>query len=210
MNKEDLDKLLDNIYELEGLVHLALNRDDNPASLPELICRKGEELCRLAKKTAGAEESDKDSVWDAAYSQEPLQEEPVEITDEPVEITDEPVEIPEEAKDEPVETYAVETEEAPVVVEEREEVMEEAVNTVAQPAPMAEPRGRLVFSINDRYRFKKELFGGSDAEFNTTLALVASMEGYDEAEDYFLGELQWDPRKPEVSDFLEIIKRYFN
>ena len=41
MNKEELTGLLDCIYELEGLVHLALSRDDSPEALPELIARKG-------------------------------------------------------------------------------------------------------------------------------------------------------------------------
>ena len=44
MNKEELTGLLDCIYELEGLVHPALSRDDSPEALPELIARKGEEL----------------------------------------------------------------------------------------------------------------------------------------------------------------------
>ena len=72
-----------------------------------------------------------------------------------------------------------------------------------------EPRGRLVFSINDRYRFRRELFNGSDVDFNTTLSLVASMDDYEEAEDYFLDELQWDEKSPDVIDFLEILKNYF-
>ena len=70
-------------------------------------------------------------------------------------------------------------------------------------------RGKLVFSINDRYRFKKELFNNSDVDFNNTVALIASMENYEEAEDYFINEEGFDPGKPVVKDFLEIIKRYF-
>lgn len=203
MNKEELNRLLDNIYELEGLVHLALNRDDNPASLPELIARKGEELCRLAKMTAGVEDADKPQAEEIEVADEAV--EPMAQAEDVVEtltrIGDsvEPVAQTEDAAE-----PAVLEEDAPETVAQVEEVRSYA------KAPGAEPRGRLVFSINDRYRFKKELFGGSDAEFNTTLALVASMESYDEAEDYFLGELQWDQRKPEVNDFLEIIKRYFN
>lgn len=70
-------------------------------------------------------------------------------------------------------------------------------------------KGKLVFSINDRFRYKKELFGNSDADFNNTLALVASMDSYDEAEEYFINEEGFDKNLPLVVEFLDIIKRYF-
>lgn len=70
-------------------------------------------------------------------------------------------------------------------------------------------KGKLIFSINDRYRFKRELFDNSDAEFNTTMAFVASMENYAEAEDYFLDELGFDPKNRTVADFMAILSGYF-
>ncbi len=168
--------LLDCIYELEGLVHLALSRDDSPEALPELIARKGEELSQRACGIA------RDTTTVVEVAAPAVVKEKVEIP-APVEIE---------------ENIAVS---APVVAEK-----------VVVPKPVSvspEPRGKLVFSINDRYRFKRELFNNSDADFNNTLAFVASMENYDEAEDYFLGELQWDPSSREVIDFLEILKKYF-
>lgn len=59
MNREKLNSLLDSIYELEGLVHLALNRDDSPAALPELIVRKGRELSSLAEALTRDEDEGK-------------------------------------------------------------------------------------------------------------------------------------------------------
>ena len=167
MDKTKLNELLDSIYELEGLVHLALTRDDNPDRLPSLIKMKGVELSELA------------SQLDSGGNDITQQQEESVLPDTPI-----------------------------------EEDMQSAVESVFGDLPMdeggeREPRGRLVFSINDRYRFKRELFDNSDVDFNNTLAIVASMEDYDEAEDYFLGELQWDAGRTEVADFLEIIKRYF-
>ena len=113
----------------------------------------------------------------------------------------------------PVEAQEIVEIPAPVEIEENIAVSAPVVaENVVVPKPVSvspEPRGKLVFSINDRYRFKCELFNNSDADFNNTLAFVASMENYDEAEDYFLGELQWDPSSREVIDFLEILKKYF-
>lgn len=69
--------------------------------------------------------------------------------------------------------------------------------------------GKLVFSINDKYRYKKELFNNSDVEFNNTLALIASMENFEEAEDYFINEVGFDYANPVVKEFLGILKKYF-
>ncbi len=218
MNKEDLNHLLDNIYELEGLVHLALNRDDNPEALPQLITRKGKELAAAAALIGGDDctdtdvadnigipEADQPAVHGTPETDTEIYRTTVETFQEPeIQDADEVQEVPEEI---------VETPEEPVRIaqESKEPEAEEIPAPVrsGKTAEPVEPKGRLVFSINDRYRFKRELFDGSDADFNNTLALVASMESYDEAEDYFLGELQWDQKSREVTDFLEILKKYF-
>ncbi len=170
MNKEKLEELLDSIYELEGLVHLAIAREDAPDVLPDLIARKARELSSRA----------------IAVSQTPTEETFPEET---------------EVEDfEPEEPVAEETEVEETFTEEPVKV---------KPARPDVAGGRLVFSVNDRYRFRRELFENSDADFNTTLALVASMESYEEAEDYFTMEREWDPAVPAVSDFLEVIRKYF-
>lgn len=185
MDKTKLNELLDSIYELEGLVHLALTRDNNPDRLPLLIKMKGEALARLSSALS-PEESDGDAAPEETYVLE---------------------------KEEPQDNFPIQ-ESIPVAEMPIEEDIQSAVETVFSELPdelpaEKEPRGRLVFSINDRYRFKRELFNNSDVDFNNTLAIVASMENYDEAEDYFLGELQWDSKQGDVADFLGIIKKYF-
>lgn len=181
MNKEELNRLLDSVYELEGLVHLALSRDDCPEALPSLIARKGRELAALAGGISSSEFSEHSD--ESELSEHSENSEDSELS-ESVEIS----EIPELSENpEPLES--------PEPAEPREEGKA--------------PRGRLVFSINDRYRFKRELFNNSDAEFNNTLAFVASMEDYEEAESYFLDELQLDPSNPDVAAFLDILKNYF-
>ncbi len=204
--------LLDCIYELEGLVHLALSRDDSPEALPELIARKGEELsqraCGIAHDTTTVVEVAAPAVVkEKVEIPAPVEaQEIVEIAAPAV--VEEKVETPA-----PVEAQEIVETPAPVEIEENIAVSAPVVaEKVVVPKPVSvspEPRGKLVFSINDRYRFKRELFNNSDADFNNTLAFVASMENYDEAEDYFLGELQWDPSSREVIDFLEILKKYF-
>ena len=216
--------LLDCIYELEGLVHLALSRDDSPEALPELIARKGEELsqraCGIARDTttvvevaAPAVVEEKVETPAPVEAQEIVEIAAPAVVEEKVE-TPAPVEAQEIVETPaPVEAQEIVEIPAPVEIEENIAVSAPVVaEKVVVPKPVSvspEPRGKLVFSINDRYRFKRELFNNSDADFNNTLAFVASMENYDEAEDYFLGELQWDPSSREVIDFLEILKKYF-
>lgn len=99
--------------------------------------------------------------------------------------------------------------------EEQESIEEKSIEKVAaieageKKTILPSQRGRLIFSINERFRFRKELFNNSDADFNNTLALVASMEDYEEAEDYFLNEEEFDRNNPVVKEFLWLIKNYF-
>lgn len=255
MNKEELNCLLDNIYELEGLVHLALAREDCPQSLPELIVRKANSLTQLVN-TIGAdsqinqseleavsdnvedteieinteiEENDVDGVAEEIVSEEDEEcggNEAVAIVEVNTEVEKQGEDNLHEINDIPDRDILNKVSESePVAATSIEEIGEPEVDEMDEPAfasytltsektspkphKIVEPRGKLVFTINDRYRFKRDLFCNSDADFNTTLALVASMDSYDEAEDYFLGELQWNPQREEVIDFLEILKNYF-
>ena len=91
--------------------------------------------------------------------------------------------------------------------EVKEEVKEDVKRTVR---PAVDPNApKPAFCINDRFRFRRELFGNSDAAFNSAMDLVATMDDYQEAEDYFLADLGWDTEKPEVMDFMAIIRTYF-
>lgn len=66
------------------------------------------------------------------------------------------------------------------------------------------------FSLNDRYRFRRELFSNSELDWNDALNMVASMSSYEEAEDYFYNDLGWDKDSEEVADFMNVIKNHFS
>ena len=65
------------------------------------------------------------------------------------------------------------------------------------------------FSLNDRFRYRRELFGNSEVEMCNTINMVEAMKSYSEAEDYFYGDLEWDKESPEVTDFMSVIKKHF-
>ena len=68
---------------------------------------------------------------------------------------------------------------------------------------------RSAFSLNDSIRFRRELFGGSQAEYNDALDMVQSMHSFGEAEEYFYDDLAWDPTSDDVKDFMEVVRKHF-
>ncbi|MBD5205092.1 MAG: hypothetical protein HDS84_01765 [Bacteroidales bacterium] len=74
--------------------------------------------------------------------------------------------------------------------------------------PEAKDKGP-VFCLNDRYRFRRTIFGGSDAEFAATMNTVARFADFKEAEEFFYTDMGLDKNDEDVKDFMEIIKNYF-
>ena len=68
---------------------------------------------------------------------------------------------------------------------------------------------RSAFSLTDSIRFRRELFGGSQAEYNDALDMVQSMHSFGEAEEYFYDDLAWDPTSDDVKDFMEVVRKHF-
>lgn len=68
----------------------------------------------------------------------------------------------------------------------------------------------IKISINDRYRFRRELFGNSDAEMNDTLQLISAMQSADEVTDYLVDDLRWNVDDEIVKDFIRAVTERFN
>ncbi|MDO4319495.1 MAG: hypothetical protein Q4C34_02865 [Bacteroidales bacterium] len=68
---------------------------------------------------------------------------------------------------------------------------------------------RKAFTLNDKFLFRRELFGGSEQEFADTLDLLTAMHSYDEAVEYLIDDLQWDAENATVKDFMGIVAGYF-
>lgn len=94
---------------------------------------------------------------------------------------------------------------------EETEVVPEAVaaeSAVASEVKHSEgPNTKLLkaFTLNDRFRFRRELFEGDDADFTETLKLLADMDSYAEACDYLYNDMMWDKTDPNVADFMAIV-----
>jgi len=69
---------------------------------------------------------------------------------------------------------------------------------------------RKAFTLNDKYRFRRELFGNSDGAMNDSLDMVAAMKSYDEATEYFYTDLGWDCQDENVKEFMSIISAHLS
>ena len=64
-------------------------------------------------------------------------------------------------------------------------------------------------SLNDRFRYQRELFNNNREALSQLLAALDSMETWAEAEDY-LSSYQWDEDLPVVQEFYAMIEQHFN
>ena len=68
---------------------------------------------------------------------------------------------------------------------------------------------RTAFSVNDRFRFQRELFAGSASAMNTAIEHIEMMSSYGNAELYFFSQLHWDRDNEDVKDFMTIVRNHF-
>lgn len=191
-----------------------------------------EDTCMVENDVADA--GSEEPVVDAPESEEPepeTEEDVAEVTAEQVAdgeydneqepmvelvLDDEPTAEPD------VETPNVVDETEDVEAEDNEDNIEEVPEANEKASDDSEPlrldeklqRSRSkdlksAFSLNDTFRFRRELFGNSAAEMTDALHMVEAMHSFDEAEDYFYGDLGWDRESDDVKEFMAIIKNHF-
>ena len=230
------ESLLDTIYELEGLVHLALVRGDNaPKRILSLIREKIDRLQDekavlysgiesqtsdsiideyIVEEESPAEEADNEAVEQSHSDKNELNEDaPAESEDEPAEEnSDEYGESEEIPLTESIESDCGEVTQPQETHENEEPDEEPEPDEDTLPAPpevRKEKREAPRFSINDRFLYIREIFGGDDKAFAREMDRLDEFDDYDEAEQYFLEEYSLDLEAPPVQDFLAIIERYY-
>lgn len=95
-------------------------------------------------------------------------------------------------------------------LDEDESIEEEEVFVESKIVNVNRQDIRKMFTINDRYRFRRELFCNNEVDFVDNLNLVQAMSCYEDVEDYFYNDLQWDSENEDVVEFMSIIFKYFN
>ena len=128
---------------------------------------------------------------------------------------------------------AAETAEA-AAAEEAEEDEEEEDGKKEEPAIVAEPVVETVvkeeepksavlgeslklsaglrhaISLNDSFRFSRELFGGDTDLMNRVIEQISVMSSYKTAVAFLSSKVELNEEKEAVNDFLELLKKFFN
>lgn len=109
-------------------------------------------------------------------------------------------------------------EEKPVVIAEEEPAMVEET-VVKEEEPKSAVLGeslklsaglRHSISLNDSFRFSRELFGGDADLMNRVIEQISVMSSYKTAVAFLSSKVELNEEKEAVNDFLELLKKYFN
>lgn len=68
---------------------------------------------------------------------------------------------------------------------------------------------RKAFSLNDRFLYRRELFGGSEDAMNKIITILNGKESFKESVDFLEEKLHWDFSNPTVKDFVKILEIRF-
>lgn len=166
------------------------------------------------------EEEKKDEIVQETLFPAPQSvETPVVMEAAPQPVEEEVVEAPtEEPASEPVEPPAP----APIIQEpvvdtppQETIIIEEAPAVPEKPAAILADRVRSVtdikqlFTLNDNFRFSRELFGGSMKQMQRALAQVSAMPSFNHAAAYLPTVIDADADMDIYEEFGELIKKYF-
>lgn len=224
-----LKLLLEQVYELEGLLLVADNHgSETNEYVFELIHKKAVSIAdmaelvnkdALAEQNSAAEKEPEIAAEPVVGVAEPAKEETAATAATESESDEEDTAAAsfdeEETDDAELDNAADDEEECDdEIIDEEDEEDDEDEDDEPLTVDEALRRKRSsdlhkAFSLNDRFRYRRELFANNDVEMNDTLNLVETMHSFAEAEDFFYGDLEWDKESPEVIDFMEIIKNYF-
>ncbi len=205
--KHNYSELVKLAYEIEGLLTLQAQRGENAvAMVDEMLAEKIAVLSRSFQ-----EEADDEIAESALEEEEMMAEQPAPAN------TPEPAHTPEPAP-EPVPTPAYEhaperqpvTEPEPKIVEIYAEEEEETPLTLDEK--LARQRAKnlfTAFTLNDKFRFRRELFRNSQEEFDDALNVISQMSTVEEAEEYVYDDLCLDPESDDVKAFMDIIIKHF-
>ena len=69
---------------------------------------------------------------------------------------------------------------------------------------------RHAISLNDSFRFSRELFGGDTDLMNRVIEQISVMSSYKTAVAFLSSKVEINEEKEAVNDFLELLKKFFN
>lgn len=183
------------IYEIEGLLTLQLSEtlsEMKEKDINRLIDGKLVELARLRNIAFDRDaETEEQEIADAVEFEE--KEDSIDVIN--VARQDNSVERQSDCADD----------DSPL----QESCTEDIEITLDDGAMPSIPLRRLPLTLNDQFRFRRELFGNSDEAYRKAVHEIESKNSLKEATDYLVDSLGFDLENDEVKSFVEIIKNVF-
>ena len=192
MTNIQLDELLKANIEIEGLIRVMLARPTEEAEvmLKDRLVRFaslcGEECASAELPEAGVQ---------TGVADEPEAIEMVSADESQAEDV-----VPEEIAD-----VAPDMLPRPVYVAESDDIRVDEMLSRREARDLAK-----AFTLNDKFRFIRELFCNNKESFDSALSLIMRMNTLSEAEVYLYNDMQMDADDPTVQDFMAIVTNHFN
>jgi len=201
--KTNIDNLLSDLYELEGLLLVMQRHIDD---VPQVVIDRFKEKVALVTSQAAIITEHATIVEDKISDNTPQQ--PTLKKDEKCDIK---TNAPQPPVFKPETINKVEVQQTAVIEKCQEHPAKEPQPMVSkQPTQPAEKSGHDIteaFSINDRYLFQRELFNGDNAKFNEAIVAMQGKDNLDQMLQYMTDELQWDTSDDIVREFVRLINK---
>ena len=205
----DISQAYNKTIELEGLLQLLKSDDADEAKKDVIFNALFDKIDEIDVEISALKQqfnAEKDS-------------ESVDVFDKNIEEVDETTvpEFVDEIEDVDVDTDGVcDNEENDIIVEVlyAEEVIEETSDDNQEEIEdnkkkIEDNDSSEMFTLNDNFKFRRELFENSQERYAQALTAIEQMESMAQAEEHFYNELNWDKENPEVNEFMAIISVYF-
>lgn len=188
-----------NIVQMRGRLDILLEQLDRGAlpenELPDRIINPMPEPVSAAAAAAAAEEEEEEEI---VVGNPEKDEEPVIVPEAPEMPESEQLELP-EVTVEPAQSAEVS--------------MKIETNTASTPilAERIKTAGdlRRSISLNDSFRFSRELFGGSMEQMNHVLQQIGEMHSLDAALVFLSSKIKVEEENEAKADLVELLKKYF-
>lgn len=191
-----------NIVQMRGRLDILLEQLDRGAlpenELPDRIINPMPEPVSAAEEAAAAEEEEEEEEEEIVVGNPEKDEEPVIVPEAPEMPESEQLELP-EVTVEPAQSAEVS--------------MKIETNTASTPilAERIKTAGdlRRSISLNDSFRFSRELFGGSMEQMNHVLQQIGEMHSLDAALVFLSSKIKVEEENEAKADLVELLKKYF-
>lgn len=211
--------LLRTAYEIEGLLALQSQRPGNTvAEVDRMIAEKvallaqAFPLCSDSEPQKEAQKEHENEVENGAETEAENEAIAASALEEEKMMAEEP----EPAEAEPAAESEAEPSAKPETKPEAEAETPVINDTIGTPLSLDEKLARerardifRAFTLNDKFRFRRELFRDSQEEFDETLGVISQMSTIAEAEEYIYDDLCWDPSDENVKAFMDVVTRHF-